>query len=705
MRPRSAYLSALLAAAALAAGTAVAAELPQPRRTTSLGGVLPSWASLLMVEAEGGDLTVATFATPLAAAPGATRTLVVVEVAGAGLLAELTGDEAVVELLVYAVRPDGEVVGSLLEGIRLDVAALGETLERGGLKLTAALDLPPGEVSLRALVHERASGAFGLGHVAFEVPAAHPEEPRMHGPVFGESSASWLPVEPGAARARAQPARLGPLLPGGDARVAGHPVLVAGRPSRASVLLVGFDDREVEVEGRLQTFDGGRPGRVRVDVVERLAAPQLGGELLGLRILVEETPTGHQQLRLTARGAAAEALVEAPPVRVLTLAQEVDVAEVAWPELGTLVHADKRLSLAELVPFDPALLDQGEPASIRRADIRDAYCAGLRQLSAGNRGVALASVQTLESEVMKHNPRLRSQRILAGVQSGFLLELIRREEQVALPILLLHLDLFEDYLRHDQALALHTQYLLRRLVATYLQIENDEERRRAAVQVLAIVAVLRLQESAISTAIALFEEALRHDPSNRLAGLALGAAFERLAENREAARILRKVVDEHPRSAEARLRLAVNLARIGRHREARFYLQQIVRRPGPAWVQAVAFQELARLLEGRGRDVEETIAVLEEGIRRFPTEQPLRLRLAQLEEQRGNRERADQLLEPLLETAESSPWHNSRHRYSQWPLEELWQERRRLREHALLQSPRLARLMEGGRGGTNGCPG
>ena len=133
----------------------------------------------------------------------------------------------------------------------------------------------------------------------------------------------------------------------------------------------------------------------------------------------------------------------------------------------------------------------------------------------------------------------------------------------------------------------------------------------------------------------LLQRALEFDPDNRDALLALATDLERDGDYDAAIPYLEQLVAIPPPSVEGRLRLAINLRRVGRERDAVARLDQLTTdpvadpdiRPDIQWAAEVACEELARMRIEHD-DARGAAALLRRAIERFPDSESLRLELA-----------------------------------------------------------------------------
>lgn len=162
-----------------------------------------------------------------------------------------------------------------------------------------------------------------------------------------------------------------------------------------------------------------------------------------------------------------------------------------------------------------------------------------------------------------------------------------------------------------------------------------------------------LPPSHTESAAGLFGRALQRDPHNVAALHGLAFLEERRGERSAAAIQLRRLLEVEPGHAEARLRLALVLARGGNEEEALEGLAGVVAKPAPDWVQSLAYQELIQLSD----DPDQARRWSDEALRRFPDDTRLRLQRAHLERDdwRASTRRVVQLFEAWRPSQEPSP--------------------------------------------------
>jgi tetratricopeptide (TPR) repeat protein len=216
--------------------------------------------------------------------------------------------------------------------------------------------------------------------------------------------------------------------------------------------------------------------------------------------------------------------------------------------------------------------------------------------------------------------------------------------------------------------------------------------REAAGRAAALLAGLGddLQRAQVRTAgRQLLERARALDRDNRFAHLQLAAGFEKGGEYAPAVDALRRLVEIDPKSPEARVRLGVNLLRLGQRDEGGVVLDRLVREDNPEWVLAIAYQEMARELL-RGDRPGEAADLLRGAVGRLPAQGRLAVQLAYALDRAGRSADAAAAVARMAPADGTSP----RHRYNQWPEGDRPEMERRLAQDALLRLPRLAKALE-----------
>lgn len=146
----------------------------------------------LMTGEEAGTIRTAILAAPFRGTADRAYVPVLVEVDGPTLVDGLQGNALPAELYVYALDAQGTVRDYVAQTMGLDLAKVGETVRKTGLKFFGHLDLAPGDYSLRILVRNGSTGAVSLRAVPVQVPAFADGQAVLLPPLFPEPAGKWL---------------------------------------------------------------------------------------------------------------------------------------------------------------------------------------------------------------------------------------------------------------------------------------------------------------------------------------------------------------------------------------------------------------------------------------------------------------------------------------------------------------------------------
>lgn len=149
-------------------------------------------ADILMLDSPQEDIPVATTAAALPGPQGKSRVPVVVEIPGGGLLKQISGKDASIDLFVYAFDKNSEVADYLQERVKLDVSKAGATLRAGGLRYFGTLRLPPGQYAVKTVLRVEESGLIGFDRQDVVVPAF--VDAAVLPPVFFNDPGSWAMI-------------------------------------------------------------------------------------------------------------------------------------------------------------------------------------------------------------------------------------------------------------------------------------------------------------------------------------------------------------------------------------------------------------------------------------------------------------------------------------------------------------------------------
>ena len=355
----------------------------------------------------------------------------------------------------------------------------------------------------------------------------------------------------------------------------------------------------------------------------------------------------------------------------------------------------KAITAALAILLLPVLASAAEPKSFKKKDFQKQYRRVLERYAEGDFEGAVSTLVELESAAVTEYGVKVLNRMWKAKLSLLRDLMVDGGLEVLAPVTLLHEDTYVAYLDLGSSpLTRHSRTMTADLVQFYAEQGDSQESQLMASGMMASLAG-RFQEAYLDSAASeLFALALDVDPRNVAALQGLAGIYERRGEYERTVLYLEELADVDPLNREGRLRLAVNLVRVDRQREAGETLRQLVQEPENDWVLALAYQELARILTSNG-DFSSARALLEEAVGRLPRDPSLSIQLAYLSDRDESADaNTDLLLSLRLCAAEGS--ESPRYLYSQVPksaLEDLRRALRRERDDRLVV---LAGALDGG---------
>lgn len=321
------------------------------------------------------------------------------------------------------------------------------------------------------------------------------------------------------------------------------------------------------------------------------------------------------------------------------------------------------------------------------------YQSVLTLLATGRREDALEALYAFETAAMEGRQPVEIERLFQA-EVEVVRALGRRDIESLVPVLVLHHDAYPMYVNRGRPfLGGHASRMAAALADLYAREGGSEGSRVLGARALASLGIYAQQTGVKLQGMGLMLHALEFDPHNEAALLGIASIHERSGNYHRAAERLLDLLRRYPKHREGRLRMAVNLDRLGETRQARKLLQELVAEATRDWAGSLAYEELARLhREAGNHDGAERI--LWEGLERFPENGRLRTQLAFVLDHQHKPKRALSVIQEL--TAQEPPAEPSpRRRYGLGPQEAYQEVLAGLEQSASARMPRLARLVNG----------
>lgn len=297
----------------------------------------------------------------------------------------------------------------------------------------------------------------------------------------------------------------------------------------------------------------------------------------------------------------------------------------------------------------PLAIPQG---NLSAEQIQTLYRQILTRWSAEGAGQAADDLIALETAVVEDtDPRTR--RALLKAEQAVIHEIGQVDLEVLVPVAMLHHEAYRRHLERRErgrALAMaHTRQMARDLVVLYWEQSGSEGAGRVAGELLTSLGGMLQEHAQQLPAAELYHQAVQLDGKNETALLGLATIYEKNAQYETTVKTLRSLLAAEPSHAEGRLRLAVNLRRLGAKdadAEARRLLEALASSDS-SWVGPLAVQELARLLR-EGGTLDEAEKILRAGVSRYPDDGRLAIQLAAVLDRKGSPKEAAALVDRVL---------------------------------------------------------
>lgn len=252
-----------------------------------------SLTELLMTGSEVRDVPLAVTAMPVPGASDVARVPVVVDITGAKLLEGATGANAAANVFVYAFDAQGKVHDYAQQRVALDLAKSGDAVRATGVRYVSALELPPGEYSLKTLVRVDGTGRTGLTTTRVVVPKY--DATAVLPPITAGDATGWVTlVSPARGAAAAEILTLGetPFVPG--TRVE----MPAGGERQIVLLVRGHAVEKLAITPMLVAADGSAQA-APLTVIGRTSPDAHGVAKLLFRMQPKDIAPGSYELRFT----------------------------------------------------------------------------------------------------------------------------------------------------------------------------------------------------------------------------------------------------------------------------------------------------------------------------------------------------------------------------------------------------------------------
>lgn len=285
----------------------------------------------------------------------------------------------------------------------------------------------------------------------------------------------------------------------------------------------------------------------------------------------------------------------------------------------------------------------------------DDYRTALRLWAAGELDSAIESTLSLEDRAIDGGPGVANRLLTAQKSTVELLD--REDREVLVVVALLHIAAWE----HDGRSGDLRRLSRHRAIAILATETLAESKPAEASWLFTRLSQATFAYGGAAGARPLLDRAIELDPGNRPAYLGLGFLEERDGRRPEAVRNYARAARSQ---AEARLRLAVCLIRLGRSGDAQPILLDLAQQSSGTWLATVAWQELGRSYLALG-DYVGAREVLETASTAVPDPR-IQIMLAYALERTGESEQARRLMD-RPRAGSDQPAVDPRDRYNQPP--------------------------------------
>ncbi len=514
----------------------------------------------------------------------------------------------------------------------------------GGIKISGSIGVSEATRSLRVLVRNSDGGDFFLDAKVVPGPTGGTELAEAS-VIFPDAGEGWIHVDADASET-AEESNTGNEIAGNVRVPHGRPVVLAPSAVAFFVVVPGGGEEISSIRGRLH----GHRGR------------ELDG---GLLVVGDRLEVSNHDFAAYSVAWNVPALDADQYVLELELAHE---SGVAFATEITVVGVPP-----EIAPIHPTWVayagGSARPSAPTASAGQLAYADALRLCISDRWNDGVSAVFGLEQRTDRRMGGTEFSADLRNLEASIIKDLSEHTPEAMIPLLVLHYDVFELWIRADDPVGRkHSIELIAAMVNNVRKKDALAPAVATAVGVLASMGDTLHQIGASENASLLLELALALDPTTEAPRIGVALDHEWLGHYVETVEILEDLAGRPDALYEGRLRLAVNLLRTGKTRDAVTEFRACTSSDAPSWVRVVAYEELALHFLDEGRP-DQARDLIDAAIGVFPRETTLRLVSAAIEENRGNLGGARQIFADLDRQTVSTYRESPRKRYARWPSE------------------------------------
>jgi len=256
-------------------------------------------AQRLLTGEAGGPMKIGAALVPFRGDATRAYVPIVVEVAGADLIAGAAKEANSLDVFVYALDDAGTIRDYIVQSLHLEMDKVGERLKQGNLRIAGSLFLPPGSYNVRLLVRRSPSGDYSLRSLPLTVPDFNAPGLMAAPPVVAAEMTTGLVVRASTQNRPKEP--IFPFIAGRDHFYLPSVLtqLASNTETRLYWMTYGLAPGDVKVEGRVIGPDGKEVSAAPVKFIDRAVFDQPGLERLTLEVKSPQLPAGQYQLLLS----------------------------------------------------------------------------------------------------------------------------------------------------------------------------------------------------------------------------------------------------------------------------------------------------------------------------------------------------------------------------------------------------------------------